>query len=228
MCRMLDEKLSWEQKCHTVRFANLTDLPSFHQAHQYILANYTHHLVLLLHRPPLSSAEADAEGVRYSALRCEAAAIGTLSNFEIFNLDVKLRGYRWYIEGLGSFYAFFAVTTLLVLYSSGQSSVELGAEILQLVLRSIRTLSQLSSRSSICTRAYALLEPIAQQLSRPKDEFGHSDSGDIPVYKPGVEGSCEFIPGLEHLFYDLPSEQWMAPVRFPWNIPHAAARLSCS
>lgn len=118
----LDNQIEIEMLAQAERFSDQLDLPTCHQAHSYILSNYTHHLVLLLHRICLFKPEnIEDESPRGSYGKCEHAALTILSNYETLNSRNEFGTYRWYIYGLGSFHAFLAISTLLVLLGKPQA-----------------------------------------------------------------------------------------------------------
>ncbi|KAL4866627.1 hypothetical protein BDV12DRAFT_210355 [Aspergillus spectabilis] len=239
----LDTKIAWEQQCHFVRFAGraLSGLEAYHQAHYYILANYTNHLTLLLHRPCLTTIGKDPIGggtagrvtigggtlnPAQSSERCQDAATTILSNFERLYSDPLFRSYRWYVDGLGSFYAFFSITTLLVLHGNGQ--LKSGAETINLVLRCVDMFVHNSPRSAVCSKAAAILEPIVQHLSTAMlASSQHTVVPSQPNVAPsqqsvsvspvdGGEAILSAFPELGSLFFDVPCEQWLTPSGFPW------------
>ncbi|KAL4884972.1 fungal-specific transcription factor domain-containing protein [Aspergillus karnatakaensis] len=219
----LDAKIAWEQQCQFARFAGrvLSELEPYHQAHYYILANYTNHLALLLHRPCLGMSN-----LAQSSERCELAASAILSNFEKLYCDPLFKSYRWYVDGLGSFYAFFSVTTLLVLHGNRQLSAQ--SDYINLMLRCFNIFVQNASRSAVCLKAATILDPVIQHLTRLLPELvsnqiqqsvstmgvesGQQDFGSANE----VEAIWDAFPDLGNLFFDVPCEQWLTPSGFPW------------
>lgn len=150
---MLDQRIDHETKCHMERFASspIHTLELHHQAHYYILTIYTNHLTLLLHRPWLNNATDTGPGhISNSAQRCEVAAETILSSFErLCSTNPEFRQYRWYVDGLGSFYAFFSITTLLVLGPGRGGTISA----IDMVLRCLQFFVGNASRSDICSKA---------------------------------------------------------------------------
>ncbi|BCS22973.1 Zn(II)2Cys6 transcription factor [Aspergillus puulaauensis] len=203
----IDRRIAYEEQHHFERFTSrpLAELEPYHQAHYYILAIYTNHLTVLLHRPWLS------ENIyKQSSDRCEHAATTILSNFEKLYSGPIFRSYRWYVDGLGSFYAFFSITTLLVLHGNGQLDVQSRPETINLLLRCVGLLVSNASRSSVCSKAAAILEPVVQHLN-PVDLT-------TSYYMSPIGGDATYtaFPELGNLFFDVPCEQLLTPVGFPW------------
>ncbi|KAL5046424.1 hypothetical protein BDW71DRAFT_66519 [Aspergillus fruticulosus] len=212
----LDARIANEQQSHFVRFAArpIAELEPYHQAHYYILANYTNHLTLLLHRPCLLTADCSAPLTR-SPARCEHAATTIISNFEKLASDPLFRSYRWYVDGLGSFYAFFSITTLLVLHGNGQLNTQSSPLTLDLVRRCVEILVSKAPRSAVCSKAAAILEPIVRHL----DPLAlRSDQAPLQQVSPVSEEEAilNAFPELGGLFFDVPCEQWLTPAGFPW------------
>lgn len=203
----IDRRIAYEEQHHFERFTSrpLAELEPYHQAHYYILAIYTNHLTVLLHRPWLS------ENIyKQSSDRCEHAANTILSNFEKLYSGPIFRSYRWYVDGLGSFYAFFSITTLLVLHGNGQLDGQSRPETISLLLRCVDLLVSNASRSAVCSKAAAILEPVVQHLN-PVDLT-------TSYYMSPVGGDATYtaFPELGNLFFDVPCEQLLTPVGFPW------------
>jgi hypothetical protein len=212
----LDTRIVNEQQSHFVRFAArpITDLEPYHQAHYYILANYTNHLTLLLHRPYISTANFSTP-LAQSPERCEHAATTILSNFERLASDLLFQSYRWYVDGLGSFYAFFSITTLLILHGNGQLNTQSSSLTLNLVRRCVDILMHKAPRSAVCSKAAAILEPIVQHLDPLGLRTGQANAEQMsPVSEE--ETILTAFPELGGLFFEVPCEQWLTPAGFPW------------
>ncbi|KAL5342068.1 fungal-specific transcription factor domain-containing protein [Aspergillus crustosus] len=219
----LDTKIAWEQQCHFVRFAAraLPELEPYHQAHYYILAIYTNHLTLLLHRPSLPTMGRNTYGgpdsaphLSQSFERCEHAAVTILSNFEKLYLDPVFRSYRWYVDGLGSFYAFFSITTLLLLHGNGHLNSP--PDVVNLLLRCVDIFVHNAPRSAVCLKAATILEPIVQHLAPSPALVASSQHSVSPVDVGEGEALWSAFPELANLFFDVPCEQWLTPSGFPW------------
>ncbi|KAL4762864.1 fungal specific transcription factor domain-containing protein [Aspergillus foveolatus] len=210
------QELSMSSSSHFVRFAArpITDLEPYHQAHYYILANYTNHLMLLLYRPYISTANFSTP-LAQSPERCENAAMTILSNFERLASDPLFQSYRWYVDGLGSFYVFLSITALLILHGNGQPNTQSGSPTLDLVRRCVDILMHKAPRSAVCSKAAAILEPIVQHLDPLGLRTGQANSEQMsPV--SGEETILSAFPELGGLFFDVPCEQWLTPGGFPW------------
>ncbi|KAL4739216.1 hypothetical protein BDV11DRAFT_215352 [Aspergillus similis] len=215
----LDTRIANEQQSHYVRFAArpITDLEPYHQAHYYILATYTNHLTLLLHRPYISTASSSTAPTQ-SPERCEHAATTILSNFERLASHPLFQSYRWYVDGLGSFYAFFSITTLLILHGNGQLNAQSSSLTLNLVRRCVDILMYKAPRSAVCSKAAAILEPIVRHLEPLAPRSGQTHTEQMsPVSEE--ETILTAFPELGGLFFDVPCEQWLTPAGFPWASP---------
>ncbi|KAL4969954.1 Zn(II)2Cys6 transcription factor [Aspergillus stella-maris] len=233
----LERRIAYEQQCHSTRFAGTQnmELEPYHQAHYYILANYTNLLTLLLYRPFLSTNTSNANSQMHDTASscCSAAATTILANFLKLSSDAIFRSYRWYVDGLGSFFAFFSITTLFILYGNQgrtANAISHNPETINLVLHCVDLLISNASRSAVCARAASVLEPVVQQLHLAPmagELHLHSDPGTGPglqdvsplsqehssVQDAGVWGP---FPELGNLFFDVPCEQWLSPAGFPW------------
>ncbi|KAF7165380.1 hypothetical protein CNMCM6106_001570 [Aspergillus hiratsukae] len=94
----LNDRIMLERNAQKDRFHGKPELPIYHQAHSYILDNYTNHLSLLLHRPCLG-VEGQIESIARVQIgyeRCEQAALAILSNFETLHSRPELQPYYCY------------------------------------------------------------------------------------------------------------------------------------
>ncbi|OGM45073.1 hypothetical protein ABOM_005737 [Aspergillus bombycis] len=213
----LDTKLSQEQECHLARFSTQLMLKPYDQAHFYILAIYTNHLILLLHRSRLNATHMAEECIHQSRERCLKAATATLSNFEALCSTPTLKSYRWYMDGLGSFYAFFAITTLLVLWGDPQLETECNPQTVVLLVGCVDRMKRTASRSSVCQKAANVLDPLIQGLAPGIVTDCNGSAGSIGLSETPNQGLWPTYPGLESMFYDLPCEQWLTPSEFVWG-----------
>ncbi|KAL2865975.1 Zn(II)2Cys6 transcription factor [Aspergillus lucknowensis] len=234
----LDARVACEEQRLIHRFSTpLEELPSYHQAHYYIISSYTNHLALLLHRPWLSTTGPPTHPHQdQSALRCEQCATTNLTNFSKICTDPLFRSYRWYVNGLGSFLAFFSITTLLILHGNGQLNATTKLETTELILRCAELLSINAARSPVAAKATRILDRIIPHVhvnpsplppppppTMPSQQ--HHEAAPAPAAAPAMlpigEGG-DFIfdsfPELENMYYDLPSEQWLSPSGFPWIV----------
>lgn len=233
----LDGKLQNEMQAQAMRFHQQLDLPTYHQAHSFILNNYTNHLVLLLHRICLLRPEGAEDGdLTSSSDKCEAAALSILSNYEILNLRADFKPYNWYISGLGSFHAFLAISILLVLMGKPRTSQSRKHVILQAVRSCLRQLHENARYSEICQRACSILDPIMTvELSQLAPSIsvsnGVSDLGSTGGFGSFSEpmamdsngfpedyeqGFWAFPESFEETVAKIPCEQWLSPAVFPW------------
>ncbi|KAL4922147.1 fungal-specific transcription factor domain-containing protein [Aspergillus aurantiobrunneus] len=210
----LDARIAHEEHSQFLRFVGqpLVNLESYHQAQYYILANYTNHLTLLLHRPCLPALNATTAYLRRSVERCEQAATTILSNFEKLSTHDLFRSYRWYVDGLGSFYAFFSITTLFILHGNGHLNPQSRSATIHLVLRCVDLLVKNAPRSAVCSKAAAILEPVVQHLRLGLGLLNPGPQGVSPV----SDDISSVFPELGGLFFDVPCEQWLTPSGFPW------------
>ncbi|KAL3490011.1 hypothetical protein BJX62DRAFT_252185 [Aspergillus germanicus] len=217
----LDAQIAHEQQCHFLRFSqhpsnqNL-ELESYHQAHYYILSNYTNHLALLLQRRWLAP-----NGDTQSTARCEKAATTILDNFIKLSETFDFRSYRWYVNGLGSFYAFFSITTLLILHGNGQLNPSTRLETIELILQCVDLLNANAPRSPVAAKAADILSPIISHLvpslpSQPAQQ--QQQQPDLSRIQNEGAFMFDSFPELGNLFYDVPVEQWLTPSGFPWVV----------
>jgi hypothetical protein len=238
----LDDRIMLERNAQKDRFHGKPELPIYHQAHSYILDNYTNHLSLLLHRPCLG-VDGQIESIARVQIgyeRCEQAALAILSNFETLHSRPELQPYCWYIHGLGSFHAFLAISTLLVLSGKGRISPASRPVITQAVRGCLARFHETASCSEICSRACTVLDPLilgvdvgSRQLlvaspALQSSDFGSMDSssnnaGLDYINLDGRYGGFDLngwtLPEhLEHMVTAIPCEQWLSPAGFPWTL----------
>ncbi|CAI7606126.1 unnamed protein product [Penicillium manginii] len=235
----LDDQLQTEMYAQAERFHEQLGLPTYHQAHSFILNNYTNHLVLLLHRIYLFNPEGtEDENLTTSYAKCEQAALAILSNYEILSLRLEFKPYSWYIHGLGSFHAFLAISTLLVLLGKPRAPQIPKHLILQAVQSCLQRFHDNTPSSEICSRAFSILDPLtAGELlqSAPILAFA-DDKCDSRGTASGVEASNESMTidtigssdnfdstfwslpeSFEDIVSRIPCEQWLSPAGFPWT-----------
>lgn len=233
----LDDQLQTEMNAQAERFGEQLDLPTYHQAHSFILNNYTNHLVLLLHRICLLKPEGLENGVlTRSYEKCEQAALAMLSNYKTLNLRHKFKSYSWYIHGLGSFHAFLAISTLLVLLGKPRTPQNSKHVISQAVQSCFQRFHDNAPHSEICNRACSILDPLMpEDVLQLTPLLAFSDGCDSG-YTGGVGSSNEsmtigtsaqsdnFDPNFwslpesfEDIVSKIPCEQWLSPAGFPWT-----------
>jgi hypothetical protein len=233
----LDDQLQTELQAQAERFGEQLDLPTYHQAHSFILNNYTNHLVLLLHRICLLKPEGLEDGsLTTSYKKCEQAALAILSNYETLNLRHDFKLYRWYIYGLGSFHAFLAISTLLVLLGKPRTPQSPKQLILQAVQSCLQRFHENTPYSEICNQSCSMLDPLnLGELSQltPFLTFsdGVSDLGSTGRFGSSSEPMTMDTSGpsdnselnlwslpesFEEIVAKIPCEQWLSPAGFPW------------
>ncbi|KAK3934803.1 fungal-specific transcription factor domain-containing protein [Diplogelasinospora grovesii] len=235
LVRRLDEQIANEQQSHAARFYPREQLPTYHLAHSYILSNYTSHLILLLHRPclnlPYEPPHSQAATTHSSYSRCEHAALTILSNFDMLHTNPDFKPYQWYIYGLGSFHAFFAVTTLLVLLGRGGLSPESTEHTTHILRTCLLRFHQTAARSEISAKASSILRPLMDDLiakaplpmTSPAIAAAGADSSGESGHSGATREALEFdlngwtVPEhLENMMSVIPCEQWLSPAGFPW------------
>ncbi|KAJ5685549.1 hypothetical protein N7536_008168, partial [Penicillium majusculum] len=190
----LDDQLQTEMNAQAERFGEQLDLPTYHQAHSFILNNYTNHLVLLLHRICLLKPEGLENGVlTRSYEKCEQAALAMLSNYKTLNLRHKFKSYSWYIHGLGSFHAFLAISTLLVLLGKPRTPQNSKHVISQAVQSCLQRFHDNAPHSEICNRACSILDPLMpEDVLQLTPLLAFSDGCDSS-YTGGVGSSNDYM-----------------------------------
>lgn len=232
----LDERLRYERQSHITRFADIWSLPVYHIAHFHILSNYTNHLLLLLHRPHLNSPGGAGHGSHYeyvqeSVERCEQAAMNILSNYDTLHSRSEFKPYRWYVHGLGSFHAFLAVTTILVLLSQHDISEESKTKMEKAIHVCVYQFRNTAARSDICAKATSILDPIMHGMLGDSSQLIASEPKaavdnpmlDNPVawdsfQPPPDTGLWNTAPQLGSLINEISCEQWLTPSGFPWEL----------
>ncbi|KAJ5974102.1 hypothetical protein N7481_011312 [Penicillium waksmanii] len=234
----LDDQLQTEMNAQVERFREQFDLPTYHQAHSFILNNYTNHLVLLLHRIRLFRPEGIEDGGLITSYeKCEQAAVAILSNYEILNSRHEFKPYSWYIHGLGSFHAFLAISTILVLLAKPRAPQSPKHLISQAVQSCLQRFHNNAPYSEICTRACSILDPlIPGELLQPTPFIAYSDgvydsrdtngvgssNDSMTITTNGAsdnfDSSFWTLPeSFEEIVSKIPCEQWLSPAGFPWT-----------
>lgn len=233
----LDYQIETELQAQAERFSDQLDLPLYHQAHSFILSNYTNHLILLLHRICLLKPEGIEDGsLTGSYDKCEQAALIILSNYETLNSRHEFGPYRWYIHGLGSFHAFLAISTLLVMLGKARTPQNPKHLILQAVQNCLQRLHENAPSSEICTRACSILDSLLPREPHPPTPFLVFSDGASTLESTGRVGSSKsltmdttgssdsFDPSFwalpesfEEIVSKIPCEQWLSPAAFPWT-----------
>ncbi|KAJ5389786.1 uncharacterized protein N7496_000854 [Penicillium cataractarum] len=128
--------------------------PTYHFANKNILHAQIQQQLLLLHRPALIRflrGEINPE-TRAAREKCIASANEALSLFGDLLEDPQCIPYRWYMSGLGSFYAFHAVVVLAVLLYHSESTAELEST-KEAISKGLNKFTSLSGRSIFCSKA---------------------------------------------------------------------------
>ncbi|KAJ5758779.1 hypothetical protein N7520_005935 [Penicillium odoratum] len=236
--KALDCQIETELQAQAERFSDQLDLPTYHQAHSFILSNYTNHLILLLHRICLLKPNGtdDGNSIINSYEKCEQAALVILSNYETLNMRHEFGPYRWYIYGLGSFHAFLAISTLLVLLGKAHTPQNPKHLIFQALRNSLQLLHDNASSSEICKRACSILDSLTPgEHTIPRTPFlplsdgastlestGSVNSSDLTMDTAGSSDSIDSnfwaLPeNFEDIVSKIPCEQWLSPAAFPWT-----------
>ncbi|KAI9039877.1 Zn(II)2Cys6 transcription factor [Aspergillus affinis] len=225
----LDYQIQTELQAQSKRFTAQVDLPLYHQAHSFILNNYTNHLILMLHRICLMKPhEFEHASLKTSYEKCEEAALAMLSNHERLSLRYEFQPYSWYIHGLGSFHAFLAISTLLVLL---RKEVDLSTPrhlILQAMQSCARRFHEYAPQSEICKRAASILDQsILGELAQrtPSDTFSNdvvSSLDSMPIATSDSPDNLDptfwSLPeSFEEIVSKIPCEKWLSPAVFPWT-----------
>ncbi|KAM3067063.1 hypothetical protein ACMFMG_011736 [Clarireedia jacksonii] len=233
----LDYQIDNELQAQAERFSDQLDLPIYHQVHSFILNNYTNHLVLLLHRICLLHPAGIEDGsITGSYEKCEQAALVILSNYETLNLHHEFRPYKWYIHGLGSFHAFLAISTLLVLLRKARTPQNPKHIILQAVQNCLQRLHDNAPSSDICSQACSILDTLTPRGPHPPAPFPVFSDGVSPLQSTDSVGSSEPLTmdttgssdaldpnfwvlneSFEEIVAKIPCEQWLSPTAFPWT-----------
>lgn len=228
----LDDRLQTEMQAQEERFCEQPGLPTYHQAHSLILNNYTNHLVLLLHRICLLKPEEGEDVILTTSYeKCEQAALAILSNYETLNLRHEFKPYSWYIHGLGSFHAFLAISTLLVLLGKLRTRPSPTHFILQAVQSCLQRFHDNAPYSEICNHACSILGELSQLTPFLTFSDGVSDLGSTGGWGPSSDPKKTDTSGpfdnsdpsfwslpesFEEIVAKIPCEQWLSPAGFPW------------
>ncbi|KAL5357075.1 fungal-specific transcription factor domain-containing protein [Aspergillus floccosus] len=225
--RALDDRIKMELDAQAERFSGHSDLPTYHRAHSFILTNFTYHLILLLHRHRLTThGQVEHEEIRAIYERCEHAALSMISNYETLHTRPEFQAYSWYTHGLGSFHAFFAMSTLLALLDKTSAQQDSKHSALQAMQACLEKLREAAPYSEICNRVCSILGPLlAGEMYDvyPLGTSGCMGSSKEPLTMDTSGKNNAFdlndwsLPeSFEHILSGIPSEQWLSPAVFPW------------
>jgi hypothetical protein len=171
----LENRICAEEQEHEARFSDGQHLPIYHVAHQYILNNYIHYLRLTLHRPFLVKHGTGSsrggvyprEQAPHSRAHCMRSAMALLGNHEDLCCDPRFKPYRWYVYSLGSFQAFLAASTLIVLFDSEDDvTATHRAELRQALGKCLVRFENMAVRSDMCFKAAAILRKLLRGPQR--------------------------------------------------------------
>jgi len=206
----LDSDISAEQQKWDDRY--LADggphmLAQHHKAHWNILHGYAHQLYLLLHRPFFHVRQGDLwPGSR---ARCVASGKALLDIHQQFCESPHFQQFRWYVNGLGSFYAFHgAVAIFATIFEegSGYTRLEYGAAFLACVSR----FENLAFRSDICAQSLHILQYLRRLLL--SQESGKQTGG---VSSSTENDNTPFRQVMDEWL--LPNK-WLSPGSVDWAI----------
>lgn len=157
--KIFDEQIGYQENALEQRFGQqVSQLPNYHQAQYYILSIYTNNLFITLHRPCLSPQTTIAASERQASLqRCTVAAFSILNSYRLLSTEENLQQYRWYIQGLGAFYALLAAATLVVVVSHPLAEEQLPWSALDSLGWLSTQFHRLSHRSDLCSKGARFL-----------------------------------------------------------------------
>lgn len=182
---LIQKEQEKSQKC----FVHFEDLPLYHQAHFYILDSYVNHLNLVLHSPVLTMTDPVENPSRsHSIEKLYNASSAILANYDILRTTSKFQKYRWYTDGLGSFYAFLAASTLLMMRSQDHIGAHKAEDLAASVYRCLAHLRTAQTRSDICERAAGILFRL---LDPPRQRSVHSYDQDSATSSDRAEDRCD-------------------------------------
>lgn len=234
MVLALDQKLANEDQEHTSRFSD-QNLPVYHIAHHYILQSYTHHLYLVLHRTSLNSQGAGNNLTVQSRHRCKMSAVTILEAHSHLYWTAEFLPYQWYVNGLGSFHAFLAVSVLIVLSNIMRTLGEDFSGLQALIEQCLQRFESMASRSDVCAKAVVILRRVLgsnNQAATVPPSVALNDSTSLHSGNPyqypisptsdserNAMNNYDWIsnPELEALLFDMAPQQWMAPSTFTWD-----------
>jgi hypothetical protein len=153
--RTLDEAILQEQQHWERTYSSQCgseSLPVYQRVHLNILSGYSHQLLLLLHRPVLLHYVNDSDQHRQSRARCMQSVKSILAIHALFHDSPDFSPFSWYHRGLGSFHAFHAIVTILLIYFLEPRELS-SYEINEMIQPSLNRFEGMTDRSLICRRA---------------------------------------------------------------------------
>ncbi len=198
----LIRELEDEEAGQTRKFGHLQNLPSYHQAHTYILSIYTGHLFVILYRSCMHCGGALSEvDRRHSIRRYVLYATKVLESHDALCRREALRPYLWYAESLSTFHALLAAALLIYVASSPAMRQELSVSSIMSLLEScLHNFQALSHRSDVYLRGQQLLEKVFARNSSMSPEHHRSDSFSVSQGYTSSPATTEAV----HLGHPVP------------------------
>lgn len=144
------EREKWNLRYH---IDSARQVPLHHQVQVHILHIYSHQLTLLLYRPLVFGPNATSQAKE----RCIASALEILFTHKTLCEVAVFKPYKWYVLGLGSFYAFHAAVVLAAMLLEPLDDVEY---IRKPITDAMERFRSSRWRSSICEKASRALEKL--------------------------------------------------------------------
>lgn len=168
---ILDEQIGYQENALEQKFGQqMSQLPNYHQAQYHILSIYTNTLFITLHRPCLSPQATITTSERRASLqRCTTAAFNILNSYRLLSTEEALQQYRWYIQGLGAFYALLAAATLVVVVSHPLAEDQVPWSALDSLRWLFTQFQRLSHRSDLCGKGARFLGKVLQPQQGTED-----------------------------------------------------------
>lgn len=199
-------------------------LPLHHLAHVHVLRSYSDHLILLLHHNKLPYAKLDEESNRRSRQRCLESANRLLESHKVLHESPEFAPFRWYNNGLGSFYAFHAAVVLIALCREDLTEVRVAVETCLARFKAMKNVSPL------CNKAAPLLEYLLECITGDLPLVdGHAQGTETPWMTTRLQTpSSSLASGFDgtnnsdgidwdSFWSEFHAQQWITPTYAPWD-----------
>ena len=204
--------------------AQTEPLPPHHLAHLHVLRGYSDHLLLLLHHNSATNLSVGETFNQTSQQRCLEAAKRLLESLDVLHGSQEFAPFRWYNNGLGSFYAFHAAVVLIAMRPENSTEVRVMVE------RCLTRFKAMSNISPLCNKAAPLLEQLLECFPSSTPQLhGRSQGSETPwahqhLHTPssslanGTDGTNN-SDGLDwdSIWPQFQAEQWVTPTYAPWD-----------
>ena len=149
-----EEEMKWNERY--LRDGGPALLPDRDQAHWNILHCYANQLYLLINRPSLNTPPENRTPTTDPFSRCLSAGLALLDAHRLFCTSPAFRQYRWFTNGLCSFFALHGAVTIAACIVARPNSADIERSRMAFE-EVVQRFSERRKESNICARALPVL-----------------------------------------------------------------------